>query len=162
MARHESDREDLFDELAALSPRVELQLRDAGEIVCAGRRESTGGWSLFFGPDRVYHFDASGRLRRAYVAGFLYRSDGETLSQLRRERTPTETALLRRDLDPDDLAKFLKGMRGLLREFVSMVRAGEVQVLRSEPAEGDVLGSLQSAVETIVATDPALAPAIRR
>ena|SRR5436190_15827931 len=161
MARQESDRDDLFAELAALSPRMELRVGDSQESVCAGRRESTGGWSVFFGPGRVYHFDASGRLRRAYVEGFLYRSEGETLSRLCRERSPAETSLLRHDLDASELQGFVVTMRSTIREFLGEIEANRVGVLRVTPEHEDVLSPLAAALEAAVVAEPPLAPAIR-
>jgi len=161
MARQESDRDDLFAELAALSPRLELQIPGGPEAVCAGRRESTGGWSLFFGPDRVYHFDGEGRLRRAYVEGFLYRSEGTTLSRLRRQRSAGETTLLRHDLNATELATFLNGMRSTIRRFLDEIRANRVAVGRVVPESPDVLPLLAAALEEALSNGRRLAPAIR-
>ena len=161
MARQETDRDDLFAELAALTPRMELQVAEVPTAVCAGRRESTGGWSLFFGPDRVYHFDASGRLRRAYVEGFLYRSEGATLSRLRRERSATETSLLRHDLDTAELHLFLAAMHSTIQDLLREIRANRVTLLRVTPENEDVLSPLAAALETTLVADPHLAPPIR-
>lgn len=161
MARHESDREDLFAELAALSPRVELQEPASGRTVCAGRKESTGGWSLYLTPDEVYHFDAAGRLRRAYVAGFLYRSEGDTLARLRRERTAAETALLRQDLDPDALHAFLATMRSAISTLLDDLQKNRLEILRVSPASSDVPEALQAALTTALSADPPLAPRLR-
>lgn len=161
MARQESDREDLFAELAALSPRIELQAGDSPESVCAGRRESTGGWSVFFGPDRVYHFDASGRLRRAFVEGFLYRSEGSTLSRLKRERSAAQTTLLRQDLQPEELQAFLAEMRFWLGNLVTQIKNGQLHVVRHIPEHENVLSEIAAAFDQPLTADPPLAPAIR-
>ena len=161
MARQESDREDLFAELAALSPRMELRVGDSPGTVCAGRRESTGGWSLFFGPDRVYHFDASGRLRRGFVEGFLYRSEGSTLSRLRRERSAAETSLLRHDLDAAELQTFLAAMQSTIRVLLTEIHANRVRLLRVTPDDEDVLSPLAAALEAALGARPPLASAIR-
>jgi hypothetical protein len=161
MARQESDRDDLFAELAALSPRVELAVGSSPESVCAGRRESTGGWSVFFGPDRVYHFDASGRLRRAYLEGFLYRSEGLTLSRLRRERSATETSLLRHDLDAAELQGLLAAMRSTIRGFLEEIHSNRVHVSRVLPEHEEILSPLAAVLERAMDAKPPLAPAIR-
>jgi hypothetical protein len=161
MARQESDREDLFAELAALSPRMELRRDGFRESICAGRRESTGGWSVFFGPDRVYHFDASGRLRRAFVEGFLYRSEGGTLSRLRRERSAAETSLVRHDLDSAELEGFLASMRSTIREFLAGIESNRVEVVRVTPEDHEGLSALAAALEAAVVAEPPLAAAIR-
>ena len=161
MARQESDRDDLFAELAALSPRMELRVGDQPGSVCAGRRESTGGWSVFFRPDQVYHFDASGRLRRAYVEGFLYRSEGQTLSRLRRERSTAETSLLRHDLETTELDAFLAAMKSAIRDLLAEIQANHVTVLRVTPEDEDVVPTLSAALESAMRAEPPLAPAIR-
>jgi len=161
MARAESDRDDLFAELAALSPRVEFQTGDSERTVCAGRRESTGGWSLFFGPDEVYHLDRDGRLRRAFLNPFLYRSEGTTLSRLRRERSQTETALLRHDLDPEELRQFIDHMRQALGGLSQEIRRSQVTIRRVFPLEGNVMQELEHAIEIALAAAPPLAPALR-
>ncbi|MEZ6044739.1 MAG: hypothetical protein R3C11_03990 [Planctomycetaceae bacterium] len=45
-----------------------------------------GAAFLYLGPDPVYHFDAAGRLKRAYVEGLLYRTQESTLARLERLR----------------------------------------------------------------------------
>lgn len=162
MARHESDRHDLFAELAALSPRLELRLAPGEATVCAGRRESTRGWSLFFGPDHVYHFNAAGGLRRAYVVGFLYRSEGTTLARLQRERTATDTVLLRHDLAAEELAVFADSMRARIGELSTAISNHDVEVLRSEPEDHNQLPELLNGLHVIIGAHPALSPAIRK
>ena len=83
MARQEVDREDLIAEAVALRRRIELALPGCDNPVVAGYR-STGALSLYFGADPVYQFDERGRLRRAFVGGHLYRTQGTTLAELTR------------------------------------------------------------------------------
>lgn len=161
MARHESDREDLFAELAALNPRIELRVGESDQTVCAGRKESTGGWSLYLTSDQVYHFDAEGRLRRAYMDGFLYRSEGSTLSRLRRERSATETTLIRHDLDAGELAGFLETMRSAITEFMGKINADQATVLRVSEAAEHVLAQLTTALEIALQSDSPLSQALR-
>ncbi|HVJ86326.1 MAG TPA: hypothetical protein VM452_11825 [Caulifigura sp.] len=161
MARHESDREDLFAELAALSPRIELRTLGSGQTVCAGRRESTGSWSIYLSPDRVYHFDSAGGLRRAYIDGSLYRSEGTTLSQLHRERSETETVLRRQDLGPEELSRFLGEMHDHLTRFRLLIASNQLEVLRSSPPESPVISQLDQALEQVLHADRPLSPAIR-
>src|SRR5262245_3342321 len=106
MSRHESDREDLMAEATALRERIALQLGGETEHVVLGFRDN-GGWSLYFGSDPVFHFDAAGGLRRAFVDGELYRSQGTTLARLTRTRTDREVQLVRHDLSQGELEEFL-------------------------------------------------------
>src|SRR5260370_39735250 len=109
MARQESDREDLMAEATALSERVELEVPGEGEHIVAGCRDD-GRWSIYFGSDPVYHFDGNGGLRRAFVAGDLYRSQARTLARLTRTRTDGEVHLVRHDLDVVELERLLSEM----------------------------------------------------
>ncbi|HEX6986957.1 MAG TPA: hypothetical protein VF170_16385, partial [Planctomycetaceae bacterium] len=135
MARHEADREDLLAEATALVRRAELALPGSPEPVVAGFRRD-GGLSVYFGGDPAYHFDPAGRLKRAYRGGRLYRTQGETLAELTRDRTATETALLRRDLTPEETESFLTEMSVRLALLGAAVERGEARVGRRVP-DGD-------------------------
>jgi hypothetical protein len=160
MSRQEADREDLFAEIRALSPRVEFEVSPDGPIVTAGFRAATGGWSVYFGADPTYHFDSSGGLRRAYAKGLLYRTQGATLARLDRQRTSEEVQLLRSDLTEAELAEFIDEMRNRLKAFCESIRLGEARVLRQEPPEKKTAEILSEALGQILAADPILAPAI--
>lgn len=132
MARQETDPEDLFSESTALVRRAELAGRGLAEPVVVGFRRD-GGLSVYFGPDPAYHFDPAGRLKRAYRGGRLYRTQGETLAELTRERTPKETALRRRDLRPEECEAFLAEMVGRVTSLGARRGRGEVRVTRQFP-----------------------------
>ena len=113
MARHEEDREDLIREAVALADRVELSVSGFNEHVTIGFRPNAA-MSVFIGQESVYQFDAEGRLRRAFSNGLLYRSEHATLAMLQRQRTETQTVLLRTDLDEDNLGLFRTEMNRVL------------------------------------------------
>lgn len=138
MARHESDREDLLEEATALVRRAEIVGPISVEPVVVGFRKD-GGLSVYFGADPVYHLDPDGRLKRAYRSGRLYRTQGDTLAELTRERTPTETVLLRRDLTQQDLESFLSEMAERITTFVMQHRSGEVRIERQIPESDERL-----------------------
>jgi len=163
MARHETDREDLILEATALCPRVEWRVVGEPGIVFAGIKR-TGAWSIYFDQDPVYQFDEHGRLRRAYVDGFLYRSDGHTLARLQRERSSSETILLRYDLTPTELTAFQGRLRSRLDGLQQRLKAGEFTELR-RIAEGDFpdfVALLATSIEHAGEIAPAIAPARRR
>jgi hypothetical protein len=135
MARHEVDREDLMAEATALRQRAELVLEGHCEAIVAGFR-ADGHWSLYFGDDPVYHFDAAGCLRRAFVAGDLYRSQGQTLARLNRLRTDQAVELVRRDLEPGEVEQFLSRMTDLLTELKIALERGSALIVR-QVSEGD-------------------------
>ncbi len=162
MARQESEREDLMREAVALVERVELLCAGFAESITAGFR-SAGELSLFFGQDPVYQFDGEFRLRRAYVAGHLYRSQGTTLARLTRERTPEETRLLRYDLQAEELALFQIQMREILSRFLMSLQPATTSVLRSVPEGSAVAQRTQAVLPQILArTDWLSRPLVRR
>jgi len=144
MARQESEREDLMAEAVALVRRVELAFpasaststsvteAESERRVVAGCRVD-GATSIYFGEDPVYHLDSAGGLKRAYVGGFLYRTQGATLARLDRQRTPTETLLVRHDLSTEELASFRADISARLHTFCDAIAEG--RVLRSVPAD---------------------------
>lgn len=131
MARIEEDRDDLYAELVTANPRWELELEGSPTPLITGIRPN-GVWSVYFHADRCYHFDANGGLRRAYVEGALYRSEGNTLARLIRQRTDEETTLLRHDLSSAELDDFLAIMRGHLTDLLQTLRLGTFRILRPE------------------------------
>jgi len=161
MARHEEDREDLIREAVALPDRVELSVVGFDEPMTIGFRTNSA-MSIFIGQDPVYQFDPDGRLRRAFVGGLLYRSQHATLAMLRRERTETQTLLLRTDLGDAELATFRDTMHGLLNLLRQKLTASEYQTLRSVPETADHISRILAALDTVRLTDPWLSPAIRR
>ncbi|MBW3542745.1 MAG: hypothetical protein KY476_20980 [Planctomycetes bacterium] len=163
MSRTETDREDLLAEAVALVRRVELRVPGLPENLVAGFR-SDGRLSVYFGGDPAYHFDAAGRLRRAFVDGELFRTQGTTLARLRRTRTPAVTELVRWDLPLGELKAFIERMRGqceLLLRATEPEASAPGAVLRRVPGDDHLLPELRRMLETILSTDEPLAPPIK-
>lgn len=160
MARNEADREDLLAEAVALVRRVELRASPWLEPIIAGFR-ATGHFSLYFGQDLVYQFDPAGRLRRAHERGRIYRTQGTTLAELERVRSATETTLVRRDLEPNELAAFRERMRGELCGLIAEFGAKRVLILRQFPeADSLISQDLLTSLKLSVARPDWLAPSI--
>ena len=148
LARLERDREDLMRDATALVERVELVVVGECEPVVAGFHRD-GRLSLYFGPDPVFHFDALGKLRRAFCDGDSFRSQGRTLARLRRARREHTTDLERHDLDESELERFLGKLRTRLRALELALGRDEVAILRQVSGEhpvGDRLGGDLSVV----------------
>lgn len=161
MARNEANRDDLYAELKSAVGRWELAVPGCDVATVAGIR-SGNRLSIYFGPDPCYHFDAKHRLKRAYAAGDLYRTQGTTLARLTRTRTAAETTLERHDLTSDELAAFLREMRHRLSELLAWIRENDVTVLRhstqDEPRSTTGLSILSDRLTACLAVDPPLAP----
>jgi hypothetical protein len=147
MARYEADRDDLMAEAIALRERVELALPGEAEHLVAGFRNQ-GHFSLYFGSDPVFHFDADGSLRRAFVGGDLYRSQAPTLARLTRTRTGRAVSLVRHDLDAGELQRFLAAMRELLDRLLAALRSSAARVIQQVPADVELLPRLIAAVDS--------------
>lgn len=161
MPRREADREDIMREAVALKRRVSLTVPGRADPVVCGVR-SNGYWSFYLDPDEVYQFDDELRLRRAYVAGHLYRTQGTTLARMHRERNETETVLERVDLNQGELDEFLKVSRTALSQLLNQLNSRDTQVIETLPASADVYHELCSALEQLTARTIELAPAIGR
>jgi hypothetical protein len=125
MALNERDREDLISEATALVDRAAFAPAGAQDEVVIGFR-GDGAASVYLTPDRVYHFTTAGELRRAYVDGMLYKAEHGRLVSMRRERTPHETSLMRRDLADREAEALLMSMRQELRELAVLLRDGKL------------------------------------
>jgi hypothetical protein len=161
MARHEADREDLMREATAFRQRGEFAVPGEPEPVFAGFRDD-GRLSIYFGSDPMYQFESNGALRRAFVDGALYRSQGETLAKLIRRRTETETVLLRQDLSFDELFTFLAQMRQRCERLWTSLRSGAAQTVRRIPEDQDIVPPLTTALKTVLLSLHALARAIKK
>lgn len=117
MARNESDREDLMAEAVSLIRRIEYTLATDRSLIVAGFN-ALGWLFVYVGHDVMYRFDEECRLRRAFVDGLLYRTEGSSLSSLDRRRTVDPqnpdaapiTTLVRRTLSSDELSEFRQRM----------------------------------------------------
>ncbi len=160
MARTESDCDDLMAEAVAMTRRIELTFPGEPTLIVTGFR--TNGWlSIYHGPDRMYQFDEHGRLRRAFVNGLLFRTQGTTLAQLHRQRTDTETILLRRDLSHPELAEFRRAMRDHLSAFHHRLTKREFVIVRQVPIEDDQLfNDLTVGLDRVLNAPEFLAPPI--
>jgi hypothetical protein len=145
MAHEESQREDLLGEATALVERIELRLvGDAvlnDDSVVAGFR-ADGAFSVFFGEDPAYHFNAAGELRRAYCDGLLIKATAGRLVSMRRVRTASETQLVRRELSSVEAAEFLTRMIDRLRGLHAQITSSAFEVVGQIPPETNVLGDV--------------------
>jgi phytoene dehydrogenase-like protein len=141
MAVRESDREELLREATALVERVELTIPGCQESIVVGFRRD-GAASFFFGPDPVYQFNAAGELRRAYVNGLLYKAERGRLVALRRDRSATEIALVRTELQDSEATAFLASLHERLAELHAALVATSYQRIGQVPAGVDLFARI--------------------
>ena len=159
MARHETQREDLMAEATALCERIEFSVAGQAEPIVAGFRKN-GQWSLYFGSDPAYHFASDGALRRAFVGNDLYRSQGHTLARLTRIRTGDAVQLVRHDLEPDELQRFLAETQERVGRLYTAVEQRSVRIIGQVPRESDLLPRLLQALKRTLQTR--LSPTVRK
>lgn len=157
--RHESDREDIMREATALTRRISLGVDGQPEPIVAGFRRN-GFFAVYFDQDPVYQFDDSGRLRRAYRGGLLYRTQGHTLAELNRVRTETRTVLERSDLNAPRLAEFLAEMCRHIDSLRRAMMGGAARVIAAEPDRETVFTAVVDSLESVLNAEAALAPAL--
>jgi hypothetical protein len=160
MATNEGDREDLLAEAVALIRRIEIKPNTESDNLVIGFR-AVGWLSIYFGQDLMYQFDEVGRFRRAYVEGLLYRTQGDAVAQLRRERSATESALLRHDLTGDLLTRFQGEVLDKIRWLQALLMAGDFIVLRQVGAD-DVIPEVSAFLTQVLSSPVFLAPSIKR
>lgn len=148
MARHESDREDLLRQATALVERAELSLPGGSEAIVVGFRKD-GSASFFFGADPVYQFNAAGQLRRAYLAGLLYKAERGRLIRMRRERSRSEVALVSVELSHRETDQLLAEMQTRLAGLAEALGGGEFVLVGEHPPEGRVVERIKHWLATV-------------
>lgn len=161
MARHRSDREDLMAEAVTLTPRVSFRVADSDLELIAGLR-TDGRLSLFFGSNEAFHFDGEGALRRAFIEGRLFRSQGTTLARLTRDEQPHQTVLLRHDLNDEELSEFRLSLQERLTHLIRQISENRVTTLQHIPDDLDFLPDLASLLQGIVQSGVRLSAPLKK
>lgn len=141
MSRTEHDREDLLAEATALVQRAELAVAGSRDPVVIGFRPD-GCASIYVGSDPAWHFNSRLQLRRAFIAGALYKAEQGRLVSLQRRRAVGEVQLVRDDLSDEQQSPVLSQLAESLARLQSKLRAGEVQVVRQIPAESELVARI--------------------
>ena len=147
-----------MSEATALVRRAEFSTTGGHPELVAGYR-GDGSLSLYLGEDPVYQFDPEGRLRRAFVDGLLYRTQGSTLAQLTRDRSSEDhVGLLRHDLDDDQLAVFRRSMTDTLAGLLEDLDVSRLNQSAAVPESADVATELVSSLQQVLSARQWLAP----
>ena len=157
MARDDGPFEELMSEATAMVRRAEFSTALGHPELVAGYR-GDGSLSLYLGEDPVYQFDPQGRLKRAFVDGLLYRTQGSTLARLTRDRSSDDhVGLLRHDLDDDQLAVFRSAMTDTLAGVLEDLDASRLNQSAAVPESADVATELVVSLQQVLATTEWLA-----
>jgi hypothetical protein len=104
---------------------------------------------LFFGPDLVYQFNPARQLRRAFVAGTMFKAERGRLVALHRHREPDRVVLLRRDLNDEETAEFMAAMAERLEGLRDALGASRYSVVGQVPADADVPGRVAAWLDQV-------------
>lgn len=140
MAREEHQREDLMRDARAMVRRAEIELPPLPSLVMG--KHPTGAASFFFGEDPVFHINSRGQLRRAYVAGRLYKAEGGELIEMERVRTPGQVELRSHTLSPSEREAFTTNVGHRLTDVVAHVDRGAYTLVAEVPAQSDVVDEI--------------------
>lgn len=146
--RQERDREDLLAEATALVERIELSLPGVDQHVVVGFR-ANGAASVYFGQDAAYQFNSAGELRRAFVAGRLFKAENRRLVALHRQRSPGEVALVHHDLTPAETSELLAAVRGNLESVREALNTERFTIVGQVPGDADVTGRVKTWLEQL-------------
>lgn len=163
MALHEQDREDLMREATALFPRAEFQVEYLKDPLFWGQKKN-GHFSFYFGSDPVYQFDQNAFLRRAFLDGQLYRTQGSTLARLTRVRNASESVLQRYDLTETELKACLHTMSQRFQQLDLVWQDPQkVQLVQSlaECSDSELHNLIHDQIRRVVQHSDQLAPRIR-
>jgi len=151
VARQEEDKEDLMREASALAERIELltELNGTQVVVTAGYRRD-GSLSLYFDQDAFFQFTSEGLLRRAWRDGLLYRSQGETLASLYRNRAAGQVVLERTDLTAEELSEFRDTMTAMLTLLSANLNSNSVEVQRVVGDRDGILIEIEKSLKDIL------------
>lgn len=136
--------------------RVELSGAST-EVFVGFRGESL---SVYFGDDPVYHFNARGELRRAFVAGRLVKAEQGRLASLDRRPSPEVVALVRSDLDPTHQAALLREAESRLLGLRLALAARRASLVGQVPEAGDAIARLRAWLEEHPAITVAKSPRV--
>ena len=141
MAQRETNREDLLREATALVERAEIRIPGESEPIVVGFRRD-GSASFFFGADPVYQFNSAGELRRGYIGGVLYKAERGQLISLRRERSETEVALLRTELNNEEAQTLLADAHLRLTRLHQALLSDSITLVGQFPSDADPISRI--------------------
>ena len=120
-------------------------------VTCGLRRDKC--LSIYIGQDPFFQFDSENRLRRALENGLLYRSNGTSLTVLKRERTQSRTTLIRHDLTVAELESFRRRTCTQLTNFLDRLNQSVYFVSRIVTDNDDFSGLVTTRIRQFLHLD---------
>jgi len=128
------------------------------EAIFVGNRKQ-GGWSVYFGEDPVYQFNAQGKLRRAHFEEQNYAASDGKLLLLHRGRSGGHVEI-QRIYSVDTERLMLADCHKRLNELAELMQSGPIEVADRFPADdrelvADLLESIRAASSDLQIADVA-------
>ena len=127
----------LVREATALVERAELSVPDRSEPIVLGFRRD-GCASLYFTADEAYHFNTLQQLRRAFVAGRLFKAEAGQLVALERRRSGGEVQLVRHELSASETDGFLAALTTAATRLREQLSRRDFHLIGQVPDEANV------------------------
>ena len=167
MARESQDREDLLRDATAFLTRVQLRIlgRERSMEVFAGIR-AQGAASFYFDQDPVFHFNALGQMRRAFVDEALVMAERGQLIVLRPQRTEAAVTMHRHALSADEQREFCETAARQLVELRQSIVHGDYlvagHVAPAAATREEVVAQFVAALELCGRIEVAASPRVGR
>ena len=155
--RLQQDREDLLKEATGLVDRVELKLDAFEESIVIGFRAS-GGLSIYFGPDPVYHFNPLLKLRKIFLDGQRYKAAQGNLIRLIQDPDAPNVKFSLHELSATETADILVRMNHLLKTLRSHLEQDRFTLLGQVPENTNSIDRLRMLLPELLLGRIAVAP----
>jgi hypothetical protein len=160
VARDAHPREDLLRDARALVPRILLRVPFKGkqvEVLAGFRGEAL---SLYFADDPVFHFNARGELRRAFVADQLIKAAHGRLIAMKPKRELERTFLEAAMITESEQQLLLADLRQRLTSLAAALSSKRFDLLGMQPPDSEALPLLESWLNTFKDPSVAMSPRV--
>ncbi len=149
MAINREIRENLMRDATAYARRLMLQKPQSGEAIFIGVRPQ-GGWSVYFGEDPVYQFNAQCELRRVHFDDQNYAANDGKLYLLHRARSGGHVEI-QRIYSADTERHVLADCHIRLTELAELARSGSAETAERFPVDDvDLVKDLCELISSLV------------
>ncbi len=147
MSLNRQPREDLMREATAYPRRLLLD-HPSCQAIFVGLR-AQGGWSVYFGEDPVYQFNAQCKLRRVHFEQRNYAAEQGKLLKLSRQRVTNLSSRdqnsggrieLARIHEEQDEQRVLQDCHNRMEALRHWIERGAVRVANQFPKDGELVG----------------------
>lgn len=137
MAKDADDREDLLRDATAYVTRVEFMVPGFDHEVFCGFR-ANDAFSLYWGQDTVFQFNANAELRRAFWRDRMIASFKHQLHWLERDANAARVRLQRVPLTEKETSALMEAYATCRKTIVDVISSNEHSVVGEFPEDANV------------------------